>query len=95
VAATQHDDGDDNNRELWSAAANYSYLGIFFGVALVIGVWSGMWLDHRLHTKPWFMVVGMFLGIAGGFTELVRVARLLKRRADRAEQRKKKEGKAT
>jgi F0F1-type ATP synthase assembly protein I len=57
------------------ATVRYSYIGIFFGVAVAIGVFVGRWADHRLNTGPWLSIVGLMFGVASGFTELYRVSK--------------------
>ena len=66
---------DEDVRKLLQAASKYSYIGIFFGVAILIGYFGGDWLDHRYHTGPWLSLVGLFIGIAAGFRELYRLAK--------------------
>jgi ATP synthase protein I len=53
----------------------YSYVGIFFGVAVCLGLLGGRWLDRRIHTEPWFTLVGVVLGVAAGFRELYRLSK--------------------
>ncbi len=60
---------------MWLQAANLSYLGIFFGVSIVIGAALGTFLDKKWGTKPYLLMVGVVLGIATGFNELWRVAK--------------------
>jgi ATP synthase protein I len=60
---------------MWLQASKVSYLGIFFGVAVTIGFFFGRWLDAKLHSQPWFTIVGALIGIAAGFKELYRIAR--------------------
>ena len=60
---------------MWLQAANLSYLCIFFGVSIVIGAALGTFLDKKWGTKPYFLMVGVVLGIATGFNELWRVAK--------------------
>ena len=51
----------------------YRYAGVglqFAGTFLVAGA-LGWWLDGKLGTSPWLLLVGIFLGAAGGFTSLV------------------------
>ena len=50
--------------------ARFSSIGIFWGVAVGIGWWFGSWLDRRFDTAPWFMVVGILVGVAAGFKEM-------------------------
>jgi F0F1-type ATP synthase assembly protein I len=65
---------DEGKGAGWLAATRFSYLGIFFGVAVLIGCLFGRWLDRKFGTNPWLMMVGALLGIASGFKELYRVA---------------------
>ena len=55
--------------------SRYSYLGIFFGVAVVLGWLAGRWVDGRFKTDPWGMIVGLLIGVAAGFRELYRVSK--------------------
>lgn len=66
---------------MWLQAVGYSYLGLFFGVAMVIGYLIGAWVDRRLGTSPWCSLAGVFFGIAAGFVELVRAARRFQRQS--------------
>ena len=66
---------DPDAKQMLQAASRYSSLGIFFGVAIVLGYLGGRWLDGRLHTAPWLSMVGLFVGIIAGFRELYRLAK--------------------
>ena len=66
---------DPDAKEMLKAASRYSYLGIFFGVAVVIGWAAGNWADGRLYTRPWLTIVGLIVGVVSGFRELYRLAR--------------------
>lgn len=59
----------------WVQAAGNSYLGIFFGVAVVLGGGAGLYLDGRFGTKPWLLMSGVVLGLAASFKELWRLSR--------------------
>jgi F0F1-type ATP synthase assembly protein I len=50
------------------AAASYSLIG---AVLLLGGL--GYLLDKYLNTRPWLLLAGLFLGIAVGFYELIKV----------------------
>lgn len=65
---------DQGRKGPWVQATRYSYIGLFFGCAVFIGYAGGGWLDRRFHTTPWLMMLGVLLGIAAGFKELVRLA---------------------
>jgi len=50
----------------------YAGLGLqFAGTFLVFGA-IGYWLDGRLGTRPWLMIVGIALGASGAFWSMVR-----------------------
>jgi len=38
-------------------------------VAPLIGAWIGGWLDRRLKTSPWLLIVGLVLGFAAAGRE--------------------------
>jgi ATP synthase protein I len=61
-----------------------SAAGLELGLAVAIGALFGGWLDGKLGTAPWLMIVFLILGAIAGFRGLLRaVARA--ERADRAE----------
>jgi F0F1-type ATP synthase assembly protein I len=51
----------------------YAQLAVVFPAATVIGWLIGVGLDKWLHTD-WLYIVGLLVGIAGGFVELVRAS---------------------
>lgn len=57
------------------AMGRYSYVGIFFGVAVCLGFFAGRWADGRWHTGPWLQLIGLLIGVAAGFRELYRLSR--------------------
>jgi len=66
---------------MWRQASRFSYVGIFFGVAVVIGWLAGSWLERRVGGAPWVSLVGVLLGVAAGFKELFRIARAVTQQA--------------
>jgi ATP synthase protein I len=46
----------------WQTALNIIGVGWFIGVALLVGVLGGLWLDNKLGTKPLFVLAGLFMG---------------------------------
>jgi F0F1-type ATP synthase assembly protein I len=63
------------DKKMMQAMTNYSYVGIFFGVAIVLCYLAGAWADKRWHTQPYFTVGGLLLGVATSFRELYRVSK--------------------
>ena len=45
----------------------YMDIGFIFVVFAGGGAWGGYWLDARLGTTPWLLLVGALLGITAGF----------------------------
>ena len=43
-----------------------------FFAALVVGVVLGYWIDRWLHTKPFGIIIFLFLGFGAGFLNLYR-----------------------
>jgi len=55
---------------------NQSSLGLTFAFSVLIGFGIGLGLDRLFHTRPWLMLVFTGLGLAAGFVNLFRAARL-------------------
>lgn len=47
----------------WMAALRLTGVGFFIGGAIFLGLMGGLWLDGKLNTKPFFMLIGLILGI--------------------------------
>jgi F0F1-type ATP synthase assembly protein I len=41
-------------------------LGMTLAVTVLAGLGGGYWLDGRLQTRPWFLLLGGSLGLAAG-----------------------------
>ena len=50
----------------------YAQIGLELAVSVMAGFWGGYWLDKKLGTAPWLMLVGAAGGMAGGFYLVVR-----------------------
>lgn len=46
--------------------------GVELAIAILLGLFGGQWLDRRLGTGPWLLILGVFLGAAAGFYNLYR-----------------------
>ena len=56
----------------WGHQLRLSSVGLTLAISVAIGALGGWWLDGYLGTGPWLTVVGLVLGSAAGFYELVR-----------------------
>ena len=52
-----------------------STIGLSLVFSTVIGLGIGYWLDGKFHTRPWFTVIFLILGIIAGFREVMRIAK--------------------
>jgi F0F1-type ATP synthase assembly protein I len=46
--------------------------GIEFAVTILLGVFAGQWLDRRMGTAPWLVILGVVFGAGVGFYNLYR-----------------------
>ncbi|MGZ4824008.1 MAG: AtpZ/AtpI family protein [Terriglobales bacterium] len=67
---TNNDDGA-GKKSFLVTVARYSQLAFVLPACTVVGWLIGLALDHWLH-KNWIYLVGLLVGIAAGFVELVR-----------------------
>jgi ATP synthase protein I len=44
-----------------------SACGLDLASAILIGVLAGLVADSRLHSAPWGLVIGLFIGLVAGF----------------------------
>ena len=51
-------------------SARYSGFGLQFAFATLLFLLLGMWLDGKLGTTPWLMILGAFVGAGAGFYSL-------------------------
>ncbi len=50
-----------------TSPSEFAGLGIQFVVAMLGGVYAGQWLDRKLGTAPWLLLIGVFSGAGLSF----------------------------
>jgi F0F1-type ATP synthase assembly protein I len=60
--------------------AEFAGLGLQFAFAILVFAAAGVWLDGRLGSSPWFTIIGVFAGAAGGFYSMYRKVMAAQRR---------------
>lgn len=71
------------------SGSEFAGIGIQFALVILIFTAGGIWLDRRLGTSPWLLLVCVFLGAAGGFYSIYQKAMASQRRdAERRAQRR-------
>ena len=53
--------------------ALFSEIGIVLLVTVLVGVLAGYWADRQLGTLPLLLLVGLFVGLAGGALTVYRL----------------------
>jgi ATP synthase protein I len=54
------------------SGAEFAGAGVQFAAVLTLSAFAGIWLDKRLGTTPWMLLVAVFLGAALAFYSLYR-----------------------
>lgn len=54
------------------SGAEYAGAGLQLALTLVVFMFLGLWLDKRLGSSPWFLIIGVVIGAVGGFYSLYR-----------------------
>ena len=54
------------------SGAEFAGIGVQFALAILVFTFAGVWLDKRLGSSPWFTLIGVFVGAAGGFYSMYR-----------------------
>jgi ATP synthase protein I len=71
--------GDRKDRQWLTQLGMASTVGITLVVATGIGYFFGSWLDSKLGTGPYLMLLFTLLGVAAGFYEMLRLVIRLSR----------------
>ena len=71
-----------------NAAGEYAGVGIQFAASILLFLFAGMWLDRRLGTEPWLLVVGVFVGGSAAFWSMYRRLVIVPRERQKQENRK-------
>ena len=75
------------------SGAEFAGIGVQFALTILVFVFAGVWLDRRLGTSPWLVLICVFVGAAGGFYSMYRRVALAQRRdAERMAERKRRAG---
>ncbi len=59
----------------WRAVTLVTLIGVDMAVCVVAGVYLGKNIDGLLATKPWFMMLGLLLGLGVGVYSVYRIVR--------------------
>jgi F0F1-type ATP synthase assembly protein I len=57
-------------RDLIRASGQYMGYGLAWALSVLLFLGVGAWLDGKLGTSPWLLVIGAFVGAGAGFYSL-------------------------
>jgi F0F1-type ATP synthase assembly protein I len=75
-------DSKISGRATGPSGAQFASAGLQFAAAIVGFMFLGIWLDRRLGTSPWLLILFVFLGAGGGFYSLYRQLTAAQRRSN-------------
>lgn len=62
-----------------------SSVGLELALSVLIGLFAGRWLDRKLGSDPWLMILGICLGFAAGLRSLMKMMDKAAKAADAAD----------
>ena len=71
-ASDSHDADHTPPPRKTQGAGSYLGHGLQFAVSVVLFLYLGQWLDRKLGTDPWLLLVCLFLGAGGSFYSIYR-----------------------
>ena len=60
------------NRAKPPSGAEFAGAGLQFALTIVVFAFLGVWLDKRLGSTPWFVLICVFVGAGAGFYSIYR-----------------------
>ena len=73
----------DGRRPTASQAGEVMGAGLQFAAAILLFLFLGRWLDSKLGTEPWLLLIGVLAGAVGGFASLYRQLVIVPRERER------------
>jgi ATP synthase protein I len=71
------------------SGGEYAGVGLQFAASIILFLFLGQWLDRKLGTAPWMLILGVFGGAAAGFYSMYRKLMAIQAREDEARQARK------
>jgi ATP synthase protein I len=78
--------GPPRSRNPGASGAEFAGIGLQFAATIVVFMFGGIWLDRRLHTSPWLLLLCVFVGAGAGFYSIYRKLMAGQRRPDDRQQ---------
>lgn len=76
--------GPHGSDEGGPSVGTYAGHGLGFAVSILLFLKIGEWLDRKLGTAPWLLIIGVFVGAGGSFYSMYRSLMAAQAREDAA-----------
>lgn len=60
----------DDSQEVIRASGQYLGYGLTWALSVLLFLGVGAWIDGKLGTSPWLLILGAFIGAGAGFYSL-------------------------
>ena len=81
VSGRAVDPASTRTRQAYNALSASS-VGLELGLSVMIGLGFGYWLDTKVGTKPWMMLLFLVFGLVAGFRGVMRAVTRAERAAE-------------
>lgn len=71
------------------SVSEFAGVGLQFAVSILVFLYLGQWLDRKLGTAPWLLIIGVFLGAGASFYSMYRKLMAAQARDEAARQARK------
>jgi F0F1-type ATP synthase assembly protein I len=74
-----------------TSPGEFAGLGLQFVIAILGGLYAGQWLDRKLGSAPWFLLIGVFSGAGLSFYSMYHKLMKAQAREDAAKKARREE----
>jgi ATP synthase protein I len=67
-----------------TSAGEFAGLGLQFAISIIVFLYVGQWLDSKLGTAPWLLIIGVFSGAGLSFYSMYRKLMAAQAREEKA-----------
>lgn len=72
---------EKKSRAKGTSPVMFAGAGFELAGCILLGLFAGQWLDKKLGTAPWLLILGVFIGAAAGIFNMYRTLTTAERRA--------------
>lgn len=65
-------DPESEDRRQARSLGKYAGVGLQFAASILLFLYAGQWVDRRLGSAPWGMIIGVFTGAGAAFYSMYR-----------------------